>query len=259
MVSRPTNVGGLGFDYKWDLGWMHDTLDYLGTPPAWRGENHHRLTFRSVYAASEQFVLPLSHDEVVHGKGSLLARMPGDDVQRFSNLRLLFGLQFTAPGKKLLFMGDEIAQETEWGHEDSVDWTLLDEPSHQGIATLITALNALYRDHPALHRDDVADRGFRWLEADDNSRSVFAYERTDGAHDVLVVIVNASDVPRLGYRVGMPRGGRYELALSSDERRFGGNGFDVTSSLEVETPPEGTSIEVAIDLPALGFAVFRHT
>jgi alpha-1,4-glucan:alpha-1,4-glucan 6-glycosyltransferase/4-alpha-glucanotransferase len=257
-VTAPLEHDGLGFDYKWDLGWMHDTLDYLAVEPAARGSIHHRVTFRSMYAASERFVLPLSHDEVVHGKGSLLARMPGDYTQRFANLRLLYGLQFTQPGKKLLFMGAEVGQLAEWAHEHSLDWHLLDEPSHRGVATLVARLNSLYHEHPALHRDDVGDGGFGWLEADDAANSVYAIDRTDGADDLLVVVLNASDTPKIGYEVSMPREGRYVLELSSDDPAFGGEGFEVTAVVEVTGGEAGTA-RGAIDLPALGFVVFRHT
>jgi alpha-1,4-glucan:alpha-1,4-glucan 6-glycosyltransferase/4-alpha-glucanotransferase len=258
-VTAPPEHDGLGFDYKWDLGWMHDTLDFLATEPDHRGAHHHRITFRSLYAASERFVLPLSHDEVVHGKGSLLARMPGTRAQQLANLRLLYGLQFTQPGKKLLFMGAEIGQLTEWAHEHSVDWHLLDEPSHRGIAALVVRLNELYREHPALHRDDLGDRGFGWLQADDADNSVYAFERSDDALDLLVVVVNASADAKHGYAVAMPAEGRYELVLSSDDPRFGGEGFEVAGELEVSRSATDGSTRAVIDLPALGFVVLRHT
>ncbi len=177
MVSRPTYLGGLGFGYKWDMGWMHDTLQYVERDPSHRSWHHGEITFRAVYAASEHFVLPLSHDEVVHGKGSLLTKMPGDDWQRFANLRLLFAMQWTQPGKKLLFMGGELAPWNEWSHEANLQWELHDAPRHEGIRLLVAELNRLYAAEPGLHRGDCDAAGFEWLEAGDAERSVYAFWR----------------------------------------------------------------------------------
>ncbi len=250
-VTSPTDHGGLGFDYKWDLGWMHDTLHYLAEAPEHRRFHHDLITFRSIYSASEQFVLPLSHDEVVHGKGSLLGRMPGDVADRFANLRLLYGLQLLQPGKKLLFMGDEIGQLREWAHDHSVDWHLEAEPRHAGIAALVAALNELYREHPALHRDDLADRGFRWLHADDAAQSCFSVERHDDADDLLVVVLNAGPEDLGGYDVEVSRPGPWRLALSSDDARFGGRGAELPAVVVAGD-------RLACSVPALGFVVYRH-
>ncbi|HEV3212410.1 MAG TPA: 1,4-alpha-glucan branching protein GlgB [Acidimicrobiales bacterium] len=257
-VTAPVRDGGLGFDYKWDLGWMHDTLDYLHTDPAHRGERRDRLTFRSVYATSEQFVLPLSHDEVVHGKGSLYTQMAGaDDRERLANLRLLFGLQLLQPGKKLLFMGDEFGQVREWGVDRALDWALLDDPGHAGLAALARHLAALYATSTPLHGDDLEDRGFRWLDADEHARRVFAVERRDGRGAHLVAVCNAGTDPQTGYVVGLPTGGTWQLACSSDEERFGGTGHPVVPSLAAaDVPWQGRRWSAAVDVPALGFVIY---
>jgi 1,4-alpha-glucan branching enzyme len=256
-VTSPVAEGGLGFDYKWDLGWMHDTLDYLAKDPVHRKWHHDRLTFRSLYATSERFVLPLSHDEVVHGKGSLLSRMPGDDWQRFANLRLLYGFQFAQSGKKLLFMGDEFAQSGEWAHDESIDWHVADQPQHRGVTALLTRLNHLYRESSALHRDDLADRGFAWIDADDRDQSVVCIERFDdqGAH--LVIALNATPEPRDDYVVGMPKPGSWSLVLSSDAAEFGGSGHAVRD--RVVTSPEPwhrRADRTVLTLPPLGFVIY---
>ena len=201
-VSRPVDSGGLGFSYKWDMGWMHDTLDYLAHDPVHRPWHHERLTFRSIYANSEHFVLPLSHDEVVHGKGSLIGRMAGDEWQQFANLRLLYGYQFTQPGKKLLFMGGEFAQRSEWNHDASLDWHLLELPAHKGVSAWVRRLNELYRSEACLHRDDLGDGGFSWIDCEDRLQSVLCYERHDGNGGVVTVVANFTPVPPRG----LPRG-----------------------------------------------------
>jgi 1,4-alpha-glucan branching enzyme len=223
-VTTPVDAGGLGFGYKWDMGWMHDTLQYVRRDPAHRRHHHGELTFRSAYATSENYVLPLSHDEVVHGKGSLLATMPGDEWQRFANLRLLYGYQWATPGKKLLFMGDEFAQPGEWHHEAELDWALLATPAHQQIADLVTALNRLYRDHPALHVGDCRDDGFRWIIGDDDRNSVYAFLREAPNASPILVVANFTPVPRAGYRIGVPVAGQWRPLLESDDARFGGSG-----------------------------------
>ena len=257
-VSRPVDSGGLGFGYKWDMGWMHDTLDYLAHDPVHRPWYHDRLTFRSVYANTEHFVLPLSHDEVVHGKGSLIGRMAGDDWQKFANLRLLFGYQFTQPGKKLLFMGGEFAQRSEWNHDASLEWHLLDFPAHQGISAWVRRLNELYRSEPPLHRDDLADGGFAWIDCEDRAQSVLCYERRDGSDGVLVVVANFTPVPRVDYRVGMPIPGRWEVLANSDSPEFGGSGYLVTDSFDTTgTPWHGRDQSVLLVLPPLALLVLR--
>jgi 1,4-alpha-glucan branching enzyme len=214
-VSRPTYTGGLGFTFKWNMGWMHDTLSYLTKDPVHRRHHHNLLTFGPMYAFTENFVLPLSHDEVVHGKRSLLEKMPGDDWQRFANLRLLLTFQWTFPGKKLLFMGGELAQPREWNHHGALPWHLADEPRHAGIRALVRDLNRVYRGTPALHRLDHDSAGFAWLSWQDDAQSVLCYLRRDGdAH--AVVLLNFTPVPRPGYRVGVPRAGRYREVLKND-------------------------------------------
>jgi 1,4-alpha-glucan branching enzyme len=257
-VTADVADGGLGFDYKWDLGWMHDTLDYLHEPPARRPARHRRLTFRSLYSRSERFVLPLSHDEVVHGKGSLLGQMAGRDVdEQLACLRLLLGYQLLQPGKKLLFMGDEFGQVGEWAYDRALDWGLLDEPGHRGVAALVATLNALYRDEPALHRDDLDDLGFAFLDADDEAACVLTVERHDGAGRCLVIAANASDVAREGYLVGLAVGGRWTLRVSSDDVAFGGGGHPVRAVLEaVDAPWQRRPHRAALDLPPLGFVIY---
>ena len=258
-VTAPTSEGGLGFDYKWDLGWMHDTLDYLAKDPIHRSFHHDRLTFRSVYATSEQFILPLSHDEVVHGKGSLLDQMPGDDWQRFANLRLLFGYQLVQPGKKLLFMGDEFGQPSEWSHERSLDWHLLERAEHRGIASLVARLNELYRSEPALHRDDLSDRGFSWIDGDDRDHSVVSVERHDGDTSLLVAVLNATPEPRYDYLVGMPAPGAWSLLVDSDAVEFGGSGLAVVDNVETTHEPwHRRADRASLILPPLGFVIYSR-
>ncbi len=224
MVSRPTSIGGLGFGYKWDMGWMHDTLQYLQRDPVHRSHHHGDITFRSVYANSENFTLPLSHDEVVYGKGSILTKMPGDAWQRFASIRLLYGMQWTQPGKKLLFMGDELATEHEWDHEGLLDWSLHDAPGHGEVRRFVARLNRLYADEPALHLLDANPDGFRWIESGDAEHSVFVYARLAPSHRPVVVIANATPVVHHHYRIGVPVGGPWRVLLSSDDAEFGGSG-----------------------------------
>ncbi|MBW7930752.1 MAG: 1,4-alpha-glucan branching protein GlgB [Gammaproteobacteria bacterium] len=221
-VSRPTDQGGLGFSMKWNMGWMHDTLQYMGRDPVYRRHHQGLLSFGPVYAFSENFVLPLSHDEVVHGKRSLLGRMPGDDWQRLANLRLLYAYQWTFPGKKLLFMGGEFAQPWEWNHHDELPWFLLGQPAHRGIRYLVGDLNRLYRRLAPLHRHDFEGRGFQWLCWNDADNSVLAYLRRDG-HDEVIVVLNFTPVPRADYRIGVPRAGRWREVFNSDSRFYGGS------------------------------------
>jgi 1,4-alpha-glucan branching enzyme len=223
-VSRPTYLGGLGFGFKWNMGWMHDTLDYFERDPVYRSYHHHQLTFSLVYAFSENFVLPLSHDEVVHGKGSLLAKMPGDRWQKFANLRTLYGYMWAHPGKKLLFMGGEIGQEAEWAAERSIDWHLLEAADHAGVQQLVRDLNRVYRERPALWEVDFEPGGFQWLEPNDAGANVLAFARWSADRsDMLVCVCNLSPVPRESYRVGMPRAGRWVEALNTDSTHYGGS------------------------------------
>jgi 1,4-alpha-glucan branching enzyme len=262
MVSRPTQVGGLGFGYKWDMGWMHDVLEYLRHDPVHRKYEHHRLTFRGLYQFSENYVLPLSHDEVVHGKASLLGRMPGDDWQRFANLRLLYATMWAQPGKKLLFMGGEIAQIAEWDHDRSLDWHLLDGPDgerHRGVARLIQELNRLHRQEPALHQRDSDPRGFAWLDANDSDHSVFSLRRSGGdLADDVVVVINATPVPRYNYQVGVPRLGFWREILNTDARDYGGSGQGNLGGVEAAPIPyHQHRYSLMLTLPPLAVVFFR--
>ncbi len=225
MVSRPVYVGGLGFGFKWDMGWMHDTLQYVAKDPVHRRHHHGQLTFRSVYAFSESYVMPLSHDEVVHGKGSLLGKMPGDAWQQFANLRLLLGYLYAQPGKKLLFMGGEFGQRAEWHHEASLDWDLLESPLHAGLQRWVRDLNACYRGEPALHERDCEPAGFRWIDANDAEQSTLSFLRNGRREDdQVLVLCNFTPVPRHNFRVGVPTAGSWRELLNSDSREYGGSG-----------------------------------
>lgn len=224
-VSRPVDENGLGFDFKWNMGWMHDTLNYMSEDPINRQWHHDKMTFGLHYAFTENFVLPISHDEVVHGKGSLLGKMPGDDWQRFANLRAYLGWMWTHPGKKLLFMGCEFGQDREWSHDRSLDWHLLDDPRHAGLQRLVRDLNAVYREHSALHAQDCAPEGFQWIDGGNAERNVFSFLRLGKAGDPPVaVICNMAPVLREDFRVGLPAKGRWRETLNSDATEYGGTG-----------------------------------
>ncbi len=225
MVSRPTHIGGLGFGLKWDMGWMHDTLQYMSKNPVYRKYHHNSLTFRMIYAFSENFVMPLSHDEVVHGKGSLLAKMPGDDWQKFANLRLLLGYMYAQPGKKLLFMGGEFGQRREWGHDDRLEWHLLEYPPHSGLKRWVEDLNRLYREHRALHELDFDRAGFEWIDCNDVEHSVVSLVRRGRSeHDLLAVACNFTPTTHSSYRIGVPQAGFWKEVLNSDAAEYGGSG-----------------------------------
>jgi len=260
MVSRPTHLGGLGFGLKWDMGFMHDTLQYMALDPVHRKYHHNRLTFRLLYAFNENFVLPYSHDEVVHGKGSMLARMPGDTWQKFANLRLLYGYLFGQPGKKLLFMGNEFGQWAEWYHEVSLDWHLLREPLHQGLKSWVTDLNALYRGEPALHESDCDPTGFTWADCSDADSSVVSFVRHGRSTDTMIFAVfNFTPVPRHGYRLGVPRGGFWREVLNSDSRGYGGSGLGNLGGLQTAPiPAHGRAQSLELVLPPLGALFFAH-
>jgi len=257
-VARPTYVGGLGFGFKWDMGWMHDTLAYLAQDPIFRKFHHNKLTFRQLYASSENFALPLSHDEVVHGKGSLIGRMPGDLWQKFANLRLLFGLQYGQPGKKLLFMGGEFGQVREWNHDESLDWHLLEYPSHAGLAAWVRDLNRAYRDHAALHERDADGRGFEWVDCNDVEASVIAFlRRGEKPEDCVLVVCNGTPVPRHGYRAGVPRGGKWMEILNSDAKEYGGSGQgNLGEVIATDVPYHGRDHSIEIVLPPLAAVFF---
>ncbi|HET7674654.1 MAG TPA: 1,4-alpha-glucan branching protein GlgB [Gammaproteobacteria bacterium] len=253
-VSRPTYLGGLGFGYKWNMGWMHDTLRYIAEEPVHRRWHHNDLTFGLLYAFSENFILPLSHDEVVHGKRSLLSKMPGDRWQRFANLRAYFGFMFGHPGKKLLFMGGEFAQEREWNHDASLDWQLLNDTAHLGVQRLVRDLNRLYRELPALHRRDCEAEGFAWIESNDAQNSVLAFARHGGNGTApVVVICNFTPVPRHGYRVGVPRTGLWRERLNTDSTYYGGSNLGNAGGVRSEAVAwHGQPQSVVVTLPPLG-------
>ncbi|GAB4247289.1 MAG: 1,4-alpha-glucan branching protein GlgB [Thermoleophilia bacterium] len=259
-VSRPTYVGGLGFGLKWDMGWMHDTLDYLSHDPVHRKYHHDELTFRMLYAFTENFCLPLSHDEVVHGKGSLLAKMPGDEWQKFANLRTLFAYMFAQPGKKLLFMGAEVAQWSEWNHEASVEWHLLDYPFHRGVNQLLKDLNRLYAEEPALHELDVEPEGFEWIAANDSEQSVIAFLRkAKTTDDLIIMAANFTPLPRYNYQIGAPRGGRWIEILNTDAEEYSGSGQGNLGGVDASPLPfHGRPYRLNISLPPLGATFFKH-
>jgi 1,4-alpha-glucan branching enzyme len=255
-VSHPTSEGGLGFGYKWNMGWMHDTLEYMREDPIFRKHHHGKITFGLTYAWRENFVLPLSHDEVVHLKHSLIGKMPGDDWQRFANLRAYYGLMWTQPGKKLLFMGGEFAQEREWSHERSLDWHLLDGPRHRGVVELVRDLNELYAHTPALHELDCEPAGFEWIDADNAELSLFSYIRRARDGSFVVVIVNFTPVVHHGFRVGVPAAARYREILNTDAARYGGSGVGSDDPVEVdEHPANGRAQSIALTIPPLAAVV----
>jgi 1,4-alpha-glucan branching enzyme len=256
-VSRPVHLGGLGFGSKWNMGWMHDTLEYFSTDPLYRVHHHGQLTFGFVYAWSENFVLPLSHDEVVHGKGSLLQKMPGDDWQRAANLRALYGWMWSHPGKQLLFMGGEFGQQREWSEGRSLDWHLLDDPRHAGIMELVGELNRLERDHPALWERDTEPAGFEWLDASDAQQSVLSFVRRGHTGTPPVVCVaNFTPAPRHGYRIGFPEAGTWTEVLDTDAERFGGSGVG-NGRVETESVHwQGHDVSSVVTLPPLAVVWF---
>uniref|UniRef100_UPI0031D50F66 1,4-alpha-glucan branching protein GlgB n=1 Tax=Inquilinus sp. TaxID=1932117 RepID=UPI0031D50F66 len=255
-VTAPVSEGGLGFSFKWNMGWMHDTLGYMAQDPIHRKYHHHAMTFGLLYAFSERFVLPLSHDEVVYGKGSLLGRMPGDTWQRFANLRAYFGFMWSSPGKKLLFMGGEFGQEREWNHDAQLDWHLLDDPLHRGMQRLVRDLNRIYRAEPALHRRDAESSGFTWLVPDDGEASVFAYLRhgRDGDPSILIAC-NFTPVPRLDYRIPVPERTQWQTLLNTDDRIYGGGGI-IGAAPPVVDPAD--SPRLVLSLPPLSAVILRQ-
>jgi 1,4-alpha-glucan branching enzyme len=264
MVSRPTYIGGLGFGMKWDMGWMHDTLQYMSHDPVHRSYHHGKITFRGIYAFTENFVLPLSHDEVVHGKGSLLGKMPGDDWQRFANLRLLYGYMFTQPGKKLLFMGGELAQWREWNHDAELEWHLLGYPHHAGVQSWVRDLNRFYRTEPCVGELDFDPAGFQWLDADDAWNSVLSYVRKsrppagEASADELLVICNFTPLLRENYRVGVPDPGFWREVLNSDATSYGGSGAgNLGGVAAVPVPFHGRPHSLNLTLPPLAMIAFK--
>jgi 1,4-alpha-glucan branching enzyme len=257
-VSKPVHLGGLGFGLKWDMGWMHDTLSYLEREPIYRHHHHSQITFRGVYAFSENYVLPLSHDEVTHGKGSLLTKMPGDRWQQLANLRLLLGYQYTQPGKKLLFMGGEIGQLTEWTHEGSLDWDLLEHEPHRGLLRWVSDLNAVYRAEPAMHELDTDPAGFQWVQIDDAQQSTLSYLRRSRSGDSVLVSINFTPVPRHDHIIGVPAGGVWQELLNSDSSFYGGSGIGNLGGVHAVSEPWGEfSHQVALTLPPLACVVLK--
>lgn len=260
MVSRPTYLGGLGFGLKWNMGWMHDTLEYFSKDPIYRKYHHGQLTFSMLYAFSENYLLSLSHDEVVYGKDSLVGKMPGDDWQKFANLRLLLGYMFTHPGKKLLFMGGEFGQWREWNHEESLDWHLLQYPPHQGIQQWMRDLNNFYRREPAVHELDFEPRGFEWVDFNDWEQSVIAFlRRGRSTEDTILVVCNFTPVLRHNYRVGVPTGGFWREVLNSDRKKYGGSGQGNFGGVEAARIPfHGREHSLPLTLPPLGILIFKR-
>jgi 1,4-alpha-glucan branching enzyme len=258
-VSRPTYAGGLGFGFKWDMGWMHDTLEYFRLDPIYRKYHHRNLTFRGLYAWSENFVLPLSHDEVVYGKGSLFGKMPGDPWQKFANLRLLLGYMYTVPGKKLLFMGGEFGQEREWNHEGELDWWLLSRPENEGVRLWVKDLNRIYREERALHELDCEPSGFQWVIPDDADSGVLAFLRKGKEpRDCVLVVAHFTPVVREGYRVGVPFPGFWQELLNSDAKEYGGSGVGNLGGVwSEEVPSQNFPFSLSLTIPPLGILFLK--
>jgi 1,4-alpha-glucan branching enzyme len=259
MVSRPIYIGGLGFGLKWDMGWMHDTLDYITKDPIYRKYHHNNLTFRLIYAFFENFILPLSHDEVTHGKGSLLGKMPGDDWQKFANLRLLLGYMYAQPGKKLLFMGGEFGQWREWAHDESLEWHLLQYSPHSGLQRWVSDLNRFYRDQPALYELDFDSAGFEWIDCNDVEHSAISLIRKGRSRDdVIAVVCNFTPVTHFNYRIGVPQPGFWRELLNSDAREYEGSGQGNLSGVEAAPIPwHGRPYSLTITLPPLAAVFFK--
>jgi 1,4-alpha-glucan branching enzyme len=259
-VTRPTYLGGLGFGFKWNMGWMHDTLSYVSKDPIYRQYHHHEMTFSLMYAWSENFVLPISHDEVVHGKGSLLGRMPGDDWKRFASVRALFGFMWAHPGKQLLFAGCEFAQVGEWSEEHGVDWAALDWPAHAGVKAMVTDLNARYKDAPALWTQDTSPAGFAWIDANDAAGNVFSFLRWGSDGTVVACVANFAGGPHADYRLGLPRAGRWTELLNTDAESYGGSGWgNLGEVVATEQPWHGQPASATIQVPPLATLWLRHT
>jgi 1,4-alpha-glucan branching enzyme len=259
-VSRPTYIGGLGFGLKWNMGWMHDTLKYFREDPINRKYHHGELTFSLIYAFNENFVLPLSHDEVVHGKGSLIGKMPGDTWQQFANLRTLYGYMWAHPGKKLLFMGCEFGQRREWQHEENLEWWVLQYPEHSGLMHWISDLNRFYAAEPALHEVDFDPAGFEWIDANDSQLSTLSFIRKSrDAKSMVLVVCNLTPVPRENYLLGVPQPGYWREALNSDAAFYAGSGVGNQGGVHSSpVPAHGRYHAIRITLPPLSVVYFKH-
>jgi 1,4-alpha-glucan branching enzyme len=252
-VTKPTSADGLGFGFKWNMGWMHDSLEYAAHDPIHRGYHHDQLTFSMVYAFSENFVLPISHDEVVHGKGSLLRKMPGDRWQQLASVRAFLSWQWAHPGKQLLFMGQEFAQDSEWAEQRTLDWHLLDDPGHGGVSRLVGDLNSVYADNPALWSQDSDPAGFEWLNADDAARNTVAFLRWGSDGSPLVCVTNFSAIPHEGYELGLPFAGEWTEVINTDAEIYGGSGVGNLGTVTAhETPYGGQPASVRLRVPPLG-------
>ncbi|MBU0503738.1 MAG: 1,4-alpha-glucan branching protein GlgB [Candidatus Omnitrophota bacterium] len=260
MVSKPIYTGGLGFGMKWNMGWMHDVLDYFAKDPVYRKYHHNQLTFSLLYAFTENFILSLSHDEVVHGKGSLLGKMPGDDWQKFANLRLLYGYMYGHPGKKLLFMGQEFAQRSEWNHDESLEWQLLGYPDHERLQRWLKELNYLYKTEPALYENDFNANGFEWMDCIDWERGIISFMRkSKTAASPVLVVCNFTPVPRTNYKIGIPMGGYWREALNSDAKEYGGSGYGNLGGIEAAPlPSHGKYYSLSLTVPPLATLFFKH-
>ena len=258
-VSRPVDAGGLGFTYKWNMGWMNDSLLYMSEDPVHRKFHHDKMTFGLVYAFTENFVLPLSHDEVVHGKRSILGRMPGDRWQQFANLRAYYGTMFAHPGKKLLFMGNEIAQNREWNHDQSLDWHELSEPGHEGVQRLLRDLNKLYASTPALHEIDFSEAGFEWIDYNDRDSSILSWLRRDSSGKYVVCITNLTPMVRESYRLGVPDEGTYRILLSTDAEQYGGSGIGAETCVSSKEGQHGRPYSIDLTLPSLATLFLEKT
>jgi len=257
-VSRPTYVGGLGFSYKWNMGWMNDILEYVKQDPVFRRYHHRNITFSLIYAFSENFILPFSHDEVVHGKGSMIGKIPGDLWQKVATLRALYGLMYTHPGKKLMFMGCEFGQPREWNYDRSLDWHIAEEPLHAGLKRYVRDLNAVYAAEPALHELDFDPAGFQWVDANDNENSVVSFIRRSRSGDFVLAIINFTPVPRDGYRIGVPRAGAYAEVVNSDSDAYGGGNIGNAGIVFADPiASHGHADSLRLNLPPLALLLLK--
>jgi 1,4-alpha-glucan branching enzyme len=257
-VSRPTYVGGLGFSYKWNMGWMNDILEYVKQDPVHRRWHHRHVTFSLLYAFSENFILPFSHDEVVHGKGSMFGKVPGDDWQKAATLRALYGFMYAHPGKKLMFMGCEFGQGREWNYDSSLDWHLLAQPLHGGLRQYVADLNRVYTSEPALHEVDFDAAGFEWIDCNDNENSVVSFIRRSKSGETVVALLNFTPVPRDGYRMGVPLPGVYRELINSDAEMYAGSNLGNAGAVTAEPiPSHGHAQSLRLNLPPLGMLLLK--